>query len=214
MVLQRDFYLKNANVVAAALLGKLLVHDMPEGISAGMIVEVEAYVGPNDKGSHAYLNYRSARTDIQFGDGGYAYIYTIYGMHSCFNVVCNEKDKPEVVLVRALEPIKGIELMQSRREKVDKIELCNGPGKLCKALDISKRQYGYDLCNSKLFIEDYREITCDQIMVSPRVNIDYAEECKDYLWRYYIKDNKYISKVAKCYSSKVTLRDFLERGDK
>lgn len=199
--LSRDFYLRDANTVAPALLGKRLVHRSAQGVTAGMIVEVEAYPGVHDKGSHAYLNKRTARTEIQFGPGGYAYVYSIYGLHFCFNVVTNLAEKPEVVFVRALEPLEGIGLMRRRRNTEDPLDLCSGPGKLCQAMGITKEQYGYDLCDSALILEPFRQIEPEQIMVSPRINIDYAEECRDYLWRYYLKDDPYVSKVPRRYSA-------------
>ena len=199
LVLTREFYLREANTVAPELLGKLLVHKTDQGITAGMIVEVESYIGPEDKGSHAYLNKRTERTEIQYGQGGYAYIYSIYGLHFCFNVVTNKETKPEVVLVRALEPVQGIEIMRERRGTEKIRDLCNGPGKLCQAMAITKEQYGCDLCSSEIYLEPYLELNDSQIMTSPRINIDYAEECKDYMWRYFIKDNQYVSKVAKKY---------------
>ena len=203
--LKRDFYLREANLVAPNLLGKVLVHKSADGVTAGIIVEAEAYIGPDDKASHAYLNKRTSRTMIQFGKGGYTYIYTIYGLHRCFNVVTNEENKPEVVLIRALEPIKGQELMRERRKVQNVLELCNGPGKLCVAMGISNVNYGDDLCGNTLFIEDYLEISPSDIVISPRVNIDYAKEYKDVYWRYYIKNNKYVSKVDKKYFSNITL---------
>ena len=203
--LKREFYLRDANLVAPDLLGKVLVHKSNVGITAGIIVEVESYVGPEDKGSHAYLNKRTPRTEIQFGIGGYAYIYTIYGMHSCFNVVTNVINKPEVVLVRALEPIDGLNLMSDRRKSLNKFELCNGPGKLCSALNISKVNYGDDLCGDSLYILNHSEISPSNIVLSPRINIDYAEEYKDKCWRYYVKGNKFVSKVNKRYQGTITL---------
>lgn len=197
--LARDFYLRDANTVAPELLGKLLVHHSASGITSGIIVEAESYVGPFDKGSHSYLNKRTERTEIQFGLGGYAYIYTIYGMHFCFNVVTNTIEKPEVVLIRALEPVDGQDLMCQRRNTDHGIDLCNGPGKLCQAMDITKELYGCDLCGDKLYLMPFQHIEKKQIMVSPRINIDYADECRDYLWRYFIQDNPYVSKVAKRY---------------
>lgn len=197
--MEREFYLRDANSVAPELLGKLLVHNTPEGITSGMIVEVESYIGPDDKGAHSYLNKRTQRTEIQYGSGGYAYIYTIYGMYSCFNVVVNTEMKPEVVLVRALEPVDGIDLMERRRKTKSRVLLCNGPGKLCAAMGITKGQYGIDLCGTELYIKPYLKTDKTQIMVSPRINIDYAEECKDFLWRYFIKDNLYVSNIAKKY---------------
>lgn len=204
-MLQREFYLRGANLVAPDLLGKILVHSSEEGTTSGIIVEVEAYVGPDDKGAHSYMNKRTPRTEIQFGPGGFAYIYSIYGMYCCFNVVTNQENNPEVVLVRALEPYKGIELMQERRNTSSIIELCNGPGKLCTAMGISKSNYGEDLCGNNLYIDNGLQITKSEIIISPRVNIDYAEECKDYYWRYYIKSNRFVSKVAKRYRSTIAL---------
>lgn len=208
-MLSRDFYLRGANSVAPALLGKLLVHKTNEAVTSGIIVEVESYIGTSDKGSHAYPNKRTPRTEIQFGLGGYAYIYTIYGMHCCFNVVTNNVDVPEAVLVRALEPVDGIDVMINRRKTQNIVQLCNGPGKLCSALGISKVNYGNDLCGNTLFIREYLDVSPKDIGVSPRINIDYAGEDASLLWRYFIKDNKFVSKTAKRYRSDKTLNDIL-----
>ncbi len=206
-MLNRDFYLREAALVAPELLGKLLVHKTSEGAVSGMIVEVEAYSGATDRGAHSYPNKRTPRTEIQFGEGGYAYVYSIYGMHCCFNVVTNKSDIPEVVLVRALEPVDGLDLMMSRRNTKDPLELCSGPGKLCSALGISKANYGDDLCGSTLFIEEHMAVLPNEIAVSPRVNIDYAEEDAKLLWRYFIKDSKFVSKVPKKYAARATLEN-------
>lgn len=195
----RDFYLRDANLVAPELLGKILVHRTREGVTSGMIVEVEAYVGSYDKGAHSYPYKRTERTKIQFGLGGYAYVYSIYGMHCCFNVVTNVAEEPEVVLVRALEPVEGIELMK-RRRGTDSLEgLCSGPGRLCQAMGITRSQYGCDLCGEELYIEPFADIPRGGIMVSPRINIDYAEECRDYMWRYFIKGSPFVSRVSRRY---------------
>ena len=201
-MMMRDFYMRDVNTVAPELLGKLLVHETLEGIASGMIVEVESYAGPDDKGAHSYGNRRTERTEIQYGAGGFTYIFTIYGMYDCFNVVVNMPMRPEAILVRALEPVDGIELMKQRRKTENLISLCNGPGKLCGALGITKEQYGYDLCSSPLSVKPFLDVPKEQIIVSPRINIDYAEECKDYLWRYFIKENPYVSKVSKKYREK------------
>ncbi len=204
---ERDFYMRSARLVAPELLGKLLVHETSEGAAAGIIVETEAYEGPLDDGAHSFANRRTARTAIQYGRGGYAYVFGIYGMHWCFNAVTNAEDRPEVVLVRALEPVSGIELMRSRRGVTAVEKLCRGPGNLCAALGISKAQYGLDLCASQLRVEDYMAIPAGDIALSPRVNIDYAEKCRDYLWRFYIKDSPFVSKTAKRYAAAGTLND-------
>ena len=194
-VLERAFYMRSALEAAPALLGKLMVHVTDEGVTAGMIAETEAYMGPWDDGAHSYGGRRTERTSVQYGPGGFAYVFSIYGMHCCFNAVTAEKEKPEVVLVRALEPVKGIELMKKRRGTENIKNLCSGPGKLCAALGITKAQYGLDLSGDELFIQDYRDIPEDEIAVSPRINIDYAEKYRDAPWRFYIDGSPFVSKV-------------------
>ena len=193
-MLDRAFYLRDANHVAKALLGKLLVHQAPGGTLSGMIVEVEAYKGPEDAAAHSYKGRRSARTEVMFGPGGYAYVYLIYGMHHCFNVVANHAGKPEAVLVRALAPVDGIDTMLENRRLEKPEDLCRGPGRLCKALSINKSHYGADLCGKRLYITDDQDVPAAQIVARPRVNVDYAGEAKAYLWRYYIQGSRHISK--------------------
>lgn len=194
MKLKRDFYNRDGLTVSEELLGKTLVHITEEGITKGKIVEVEAYMGAMDKAAHSYGNLRSERTKIQYGEGGYAYVYLIYGMHICMNIVANREAIPEAILIRALEPLEGIELMKKRR-KTDNIKLlCNGPGKLSQAMGITKENYGDNLCGETLYLEDGIVIQKNEILQSKRINIDYAEEARDYLWRFTIKDNPYVSK--------------------
>ena len=190
--LERKFYLRDVNIIAHDLVGKILVHETHEGLTSGIIVETEAYRGPDDKASHTYNNRRTSRTEIQFRAGGFAYVYMIYGMHYCFNVTVNEPAKPEAVLIRALEPLEGLELMKSRRRTQNIINLCNGPGKLCSAMGINMQTYGQDLCGEKIYILD-DDISLD-IKTSPRINIDYAQEYVNMQWRYYADDNIYVSK--------------------
>ncbi|MBP3459722.1 MAG: DNA-3-methyladenine glycosylase [Lachnospiraceae bacterium] len=194
MKLNRSFYTEDVLKVAEKLLGKILVHESPEGITKGKIVEVEAYNGLTDKAAHSYPNLCTERTRIQFQEGGYAYIYFIYGMHTCMNIVTGKPDEPQAVLLRALEPVDGIDLMKQRR-KTDKIaNLCNGPGKLCQAMGITREHYGQDLCAGPLYLEDAAPIPKENILQTKRINIDYAQEAKDFLWRYTIKDNPFVSK--------------------
>ncbi len=196
--LKRDFYERDTLTVAKELLGKYLVHNPTEGTTIGKIVETEAYIGPSDPGSHAYKGLRSKRTEVQFGPGGYAYIYQIYGNYFCFNVVTQKIGMPEVVLIRAVEPIEGIELMAKRR-KVSEItmknviNLTNGPSKLCTAMGIDKSLYGVDLCGGKLFIASSNPKADFEIVSTPRINIDYAGDAKHYPWRFVIKNNKFVS---------------------
>ena len=186
--LEREFYIRDVNIIARDLIGKLLVHESPEGITSGFIIEAEAYKGPEDKASHTYNNRRTERTEIQFHEGGYAYVYMIYGMYYCFNITENIASKPEAVLIRALEPNEGIELMKERRKTQSLRNLCNGPGKLCCAMGITKEHYGIDLCGDELYLIDC-ERPAPVIMTSPRINIDYAEEYVNVKWRYYAASN-------------------------
>ena len=183
--LTRGFYERDAECVAHDLIGKILVHDSNEGRTSGIITETEAYKGPEDKAAHSYGGRRTSRTEAMYLTGGHAYIYLIYGLHFCFNVTANTAGKPEAVLVRALEPLDGEDLMKSRRKTQDRKNLCNGPGKLCAAMGITRELYGADLCGTELYILDsgiHAEIT-----TSPRINIDYAEEYRDVLWRFSIR---------------------------
>jgi len=137
MILRREFYKRDTLTVAKELLGKYLVHESPEGVTIGKIVETEAYMGPEDKASHAYGNLRTKRTEVQFGPKGHVYIYQVYGMYYCFNVSSGGvPGKPEAILVRALEPVSGVEIMMKRRgaSKGQTANLTSGPGRRARAL--------------------------------------------------------------------------------
>ncbi|NLZ81125.1 MAG: DNA-3-methyladenine glycosylase [Clostridiales bacterium] len=191
---EHEFYQRPALLVAKDLLGTVLVHKTKAGITKGKIVEVEAYMGSLDKAAHSYKNIITPRTEILYGEGGFAYVYLIYGMYHCMNVVCNVVDKPECVLIRALEPLEGIDLMKERR-KTDKIlNLCSGPGKLSSAMGITKEQNGFNLSADIFYIEKSTDKAEDiEIETSKRINIGYAEEAIEYPWRFMLKDNKFVS---------------------
>lgn len=193
--LPRAFYLRDTHEVAKDLLGKELVHLTPEGPSGGLIVEAEAYLGPDDPAAHSYRGRRSGRTAIQYGPGGMAYVFLIYGMYPCFNVVTREKGRPEVVLVRALQPSLGLDLMRVRRGVMPEHKLANGPGKLCRALGITLADYGRDLTDSPLFIRPAETPLEAPIEASKRVHIDYAGPAADYLWRYAFVGHPCVSKA-------------------
>lgn len=194
MKVTREFYQRNAIEVAKDLLGLVLVHKTEQGITKGKIVEVEAYMGTIDAAAHSYKT-KSPRTNVQYQEGGYAYVYLIYGMYYCMNIVTNKPDVPEVVLLRALEPLEGIDLMKERRKTDKLLNLCSGPGKLCTAMAIDKSTYGMDLCGDTFYLEIPESRENIDVEASKRINIDYAGEAKDYLWRFTIKGNKFISKV-------------------
>lgn len=189
--LPRSFYQQDALAAAQALLGKVLVRRTPEGITRARIVETEAYLGPADAAAHSYQNRQPNRTRIQYGPGGYAYVFLIYGMHWCMNVVVNDPQHPEVVLLRALEPLEGLELMQARRGRKD--NLCNGPGKLCAAMAIDRSCYGMDLCGEALWLEEGSLRPEEHILATPRINVDYAGEAAAYPWRFVIQDSPWLS---------------------
>lgn len=192
--LTRDFYERDTLLVAKELLGKHLVRTSEEGTTIGKIVEVEAYVGPDDAAAHSSRGIRGGRTEVMYGSGGHAYVYLIYGMYYCFNIVTNVIEKPEAVLIRALEPVDGLELMKKRRKTDALKNLCSGPGKLCSAMGISKIDYGEDLTGGEIYLLDSGRISDSEILATPRINIDYAGEAKDYPWRYVIRGNKYVSR--------------------
>jgi len=195
--LDYHFYQRDAVTVAKELLGKFLVREIDDQKIIVKIVDTEAYMGAEDKASHAYNNKKTKRTKNMFARGGIAYIYLIYGMYYCFNIVTAAEDNPHAVLIRAVETVKGLELIKENRKiKSKKIEeLTNGPGKLSQALKIDKSFDGCDLVKSnKLYLIE-NEIKNLNIKSVPRVNIDYAEEYKDKKWRFYIKGNKFISKA-------------------
>ena len=197
MKLDYHFYQRDAVTVAKELLGKFLVREIDDQKIIVKIVDTEAYMGAEDKASHAYNNKKTKRTKNMFARGGIAYIYLIYGMYYCFNIVTAAEDNPHAVLIRAVETVKGLELIKENRKiKSKKIEeLTNGPGKLSQALKIDKSFDGCDLVKSnKLYLIE-NEIKNLNIKSVPRVNIDYAEEYKDKKWRFYIKGNKFISKA-------------------
>lgn len=198
--LARHFYTRrDVLVVARRLLGKRLVVPAPDGTRvSGIIVETEAYAGPEDKASHAYGNRRTARTEMMFAMGGAAYVYFVYGLHHQFNVVTNVESVPHAVLIRALEPEEGLELMRARRPAAGMRNLTSGPGKLCAALGIDRSYNGADLTGETVWIEETRiKVPAERVASGGRVGIDYAEEYVDKPWRFWIKDNPHVSRRAR-----------------
>ena len=195
MILQESFYQRDTITVAKELLGKILVHETKEGITSGRIVETEAYHGPEDQAAHSYGGRKTARNEVMFGQKGRAYVYFIYGLYYCINVITgNLPGKPEAVLIRALEPIAGEEIMEKRRGKQIKfVNLTNGPSKLCMAMNISKTQNKTNLTARPLYIKDAPQVPRDNIMETTRVGVDYSGEWKNKPWRFYIRNNKFVS---------------------
>ncbi|MBE7720706.1 DNA-3-methyladenine glycosylase [Lacrimispora indolis] len=192
--LDREFYNRDSILVARELLGKVLVHQWEGQRVSARIVEAEAYMGLEDKAAHSYGGRRTPRVEVMYGDPGFAYIFPIYGMYFCFNVVTREKGVPQAVLIRGVEPLEGIREMAEKRygkpyEELSKSQrkgISNGPGKLCKALSLDRSFNGADLCGDQVYIEEGPGEDF-QIIATKRIGIDYAEEARDYLWRFYIE---------------------------
>jgi len=194
--LPREFYTRpDVLKVARDLLGKLLVVPTSNRKRvSGMIVEVEAYRGPEDRASHAYGGRRTKRTETMYQLGGLAYVYFVYGMYYQFNVVSNVEDIPHAILVRALEPVEGIEVMRKRRHTHPDHNLTNGPGKLCIAMGIDRELDRADLLGNHVWLEDFKSISPSKISKGPRIGIDYAEDWVSKPWRFWIRDNSYVSR--------------------
>lgn len=180
--LTRDFYDRDTMVVAKELLGKYLIHVFEGKECIGKIVEVEAYLGPHDLAAHSAKGI-TKRTAVMFGPPGHAYVYLIYGMYHCVNVVTEKIGQGSAILVRAIEPIKNIAVRTQ------------GPGLLCKAMNIDKGLNGHDLMSDNFYIATPQETETITIIKKPRVGVDYAKHWAKRLLRFYIKDNVFVSKI-------------------
>jgi len=189
--------------VAKELLGKVLVTEFEGKRTAGRITETEAYRAPDDRASHAFGNRRTARTEVMFREGGRAYIYLCYGIHDMFNVVTAPENAAHAVLIRAVEPLEGLEIMQERRNKRDintkknLVALTTGPGALCQALGLSRSWTGQSLIDlhSPVWIEDRGDaLTAEEIAAGPRIGVDYAGVCADWAWRFWIRNSVFVKR--------------------
>ncbi|WCK54428.1 DNA-3-methyladenine glycosylase [Aneurinibacillus sp. Ricciae_BoGa-3] len=224
MKLPQEFYSRNTIDVARDLLGKYLIHQSDSSCRAGKIVETEAYMGPEDKAAHSYNGRRTDRNEVMYGPPGYAYVYFIYGKHFCINAVTAAVGSPEAVLIRALEPVSGIEEMALARygkpgplTTKERYGLTNGPGKLCQALGINRSDNGRFLGGDGLYISSGLPFQPEgehpqlegqdlqlpnpaqsfEVVCAPRIGVDYAEEAAAYPWRFYIKDSPFVSRKVK-----------------
>jgi DNA-3-methyladenine glycosylase len=194
MKLSTEFY-RRSNVVTIAkqLLGKQLVTAIDGRITAGTIVETEAYSW-KEKGCHAFGGKKTRRNKVMFEEGGYAYVYLCYGMYHLFNIVTNRAGVAEAVLIRALEPTDGIEHMQARRNMTVNKQLTSGPGKLTQALGITRAQNGASITGSDIWIEEREHVPNKEIIATKRIGIDYAGNDANLPWRFYLRDNLWVSK--------------------
>ena len=194
--LPREFYTcADVLIVARKLLGQILVVPTENGERvSGVIVETEAYRGPEDRASHAYGGRRTRRTETMYRTGGTAYVYFVYGMYHQFNVVTNVPDIPHAVLVRALAPVEGIEVMRARRPRQSDVNLTSGPGKLSVALAIDRTLDGADLLGDRVWIErGGRPVPASAVACGPRIGIAYAGEWAEKPWRFWLRDSPFVS---------------------
>jgi DNA-3-methyladenine glycosylase len=193
--LPRSFYARPVLTVARECIGKLLVHRTRAGLVSGRIVEAEAYRGPEDRAAHSFAGRRTARTEVMFGMPGLAYVFFVYGMHYQFNLVTTGEGAPHAVLIRAVEPVSGLQLMAKRRGiDSERVELCNGPGKLCQAFAIDRRHYGADLCQGPLFLADGPRV---RVAKSPRIGVDYAGIWAEKPWRFFDPKSRYVTRTTR-----------------
>ncbi|KAA2223308.1 DNA-3-methyladenine glycosylase [Chryseobacterium sediminis] len=194
-------YYSNQDVLFLAqdLLGKVLFTDINGDVTAGIIVETEAYFGVKDKASHAYGGRRTDRTETLYSHGGVSYVYLCYGIHHLFNVVTSVEDDPHAVLVRAVEPLIGIDIIELRRKMpASKPAISAGPGSAAKALGIDRSLNKKDLTENEIWIEDHGIVyTSEEIVTGPRIGVAYAQEDALLPWRFFVKGNKYVSKPNK-----------------
>lgn len=195
-IIERDFFHRPTLIVARELLGQRLVREIGGRRLSGLIVETEAYIGPHDSASHASRG-RTARTEVMFGPPGHTYIYFVYGMHYMLNLVTEPEGFPAAVLIRAVEPAEGLEIMQSRRQGVkSKIHLTNGPGKLCQALAIDKTLHNWDVSlGQKLWLEAGDPLSDSLVASGARIGIAYARsEDQRAPWRFWLQGNPFVSR--------------------
>lgn len=192
-ILPADFYTRPTAQVARDLLGALLVRNTGDGVLSGIIVETEAYLPEGDEANHSHRGL-TPRNAAMFEQGGVLYVYKIYGIHHCLNFVTEERGRGCAVLIRALEPVQGIEQMQKRRAVQDKQQLCNGPGKVAQALALTTGDSFISACGADIFVQEHSYIDTSDIVATPRIGISKAT---DLPLRFYIRGSAYVSRLQR-----------------
>lgn len=193
MKLRRPFYERPTLEVAEDLVGKVLVRQFGTGRASGVIVETEAYIGQEDLACHASRG-RTPRTAVMFGPPGRSYVYLIYGFYHCLNAVTEADGFPAAVLIRAIEPLQGLDLMRENRPRARKIsDIGSGPGKLCQALAVNREMNGISLSGTTLWIED-RSLDPGPVAAGPRIGVDYAGDYRNKPWRFFVEGNPHVSR--------------------
>lgn len=196
-LLDKQWFERSTLNVARDLLGCVLVCNSQNVTTSGRIVEVEAYCGPEDRGSHSYGGRMTHRNCAMFGPAGFAYVYRIYGMYWCFNITTDRSDRPHAVLIRALEPVSGLNFMRERSPKIKRdSDLCKGPGRLCRAMGITGEHYGVCVYENmqRLFVEAGKLHSHEIIAATPRIGIDYAGDHASLPWRLFVQGNRCVSR--------------------
>lgn len=193
--LSRDFFARDTLLVARDLLGQVLVRVLDGERLSGRIVEVEAYIGEDDLASHARFG-RTPRNEAMYGPPGHAYVYQIYGLHHCLNIVTGPEGFPAAVLIRALEPLEGLERMQERRGVADPVLLTSGPARLCQAMGIDRRMDKADMCapDAVLFVEAGTPVHDEQVATGPRVGVQGDLRARTVPWRFYVRGHPCVSR--------------------
>jgi DNA-3-methyladenine glycosylase len=191
-----SFYLREDVVsIARELVGKKIFSMVDQVLTGGIIVETEAYRGPEDRGSHAWNNRRTNRTEIMYTAGGVVYMYICYGIHDMLNIVTGPVNTSHAILIRAIEPTTGLEMMRERRNIFNNdFRLCQGPGASAQALGLNKTFNGKSLQENEIWIEDGDPIPEEKIVASARVGMNFEGPYKTIPWRFYIRGNKYVSR--------------------
>lgn len=191
--LGQQFYRRPTLQVARDLIGKVLVRNLAGGRASGVIVETEAYIGPDDLACHASKG-RTRRTEVMFGPPGRAYVYMVYGFHHCLNAVTEEEGFPAAVLIRAIEPLDGVDLMKRNRPRAGRVsDIGSGPGKLCQALEVDRELNRVSLAGRQLWIED-RKLKRGPIATSPRIGVEYSGDYRHMPWRFFVEGSPHVSR--------------------
>lgn len=189
--LEKDFYKRPTINLAKAMLGNILVNETADGVTAGIIVETEAYLGAVDRAAHSFGNRRTKRTEIMYHQAGHVYTYQMH-THCLINIVCGEINQPEAILIRAIEPYTGVDLMLERRPVSELRNLTSGPGKLTKAMGITMADYGRSIFEPPLYIAKGMKVK--QTEEGPRIGIPNTGEARDYPYRFWVEDNPFVSR--------------------
>ena len=194
--LPKEFYLSRSTTkLARSLLGKLLViPDENNQRVSGMIAEVEAYLGVDDRAAHSHGGRRTKRNEVMYGAGGHVYVFFIYGMYNQLNFVAGPADHPHAILIRGVQPVEGIEIMRERRGQMKDTNLTSGPGKLAIAFGVTRELNGADLTGARIWLEEHKSIPKRGIEIGPRIGVDYARDDALLPLRYWVKGNPFVSK--------------------